>query len=226
MELGWTKAWKLWGAALSAAVVLIAAAWLCRTPESLRVESDPAGATVYLNGVCAGATPLRLDGLAPGPHVLAVERAGSAPYREALDLGRLGGGLWRRAMDRLEGRTPVVTARPAPAGLATLVVTSLPAGAQAAVDDLPAGLTPLRLENATPGRKRVRLVLAGYEPATLDVEAEAGKETAAHARLTSKMVEILQARLEKDKDNLQDHVDLSHHYLVMGEHAKAAAALW
>ena len=102
----------------------------------------------------------------------------------------------------------------------------LAAGAQAAVDDQPAGLTPLRLENVAPGRKRVRVVLAGYEPVTLDVEAEAGKETIAHARLTSKMVEILKARLEKDKDNLQDHVDLSHHYLVMGEHAQAAAALW
>jgi len=218
--------WRRGGAGLCLAVALVAAAWLCRAPRSVLVESQPSGAMVYLNGVCAGTTPLRVEGLALGPHVLALEMAGWAPYRQALDLASLAGGPWKRALGRLAGLTPVVTARLAPSGSATLVVTSLPAGAEAAVDDQAAGLTPLRLEGVAPGRKRVRFALNGYEPATVEVEAEAGTETVAHARLASKMVEILKARLEQDKDNLQDHVDLSHHYLVMGEHAQAAAALW
>lgn len=48
--------------------------------SSLRVLSDPPGATVQVDGVMRGETPLLVDDLSPGVHYLRVERPGSAGW--------------------------------------------------------------------------------------------------------------------------------------------------
>ncbi|MGE3189002.1 MAG: PEGA domain-containing protein [Vicinamibacterales bacterium] len=56
------------------------------TTGSLLVESRPTGATVMVNGRARGATPLTLDGLAPGRYTIRIERPGYRPWQTTADV--------------------------------------------------------------------------------------------------------------------------------------------
>ncbi len=49
---------------------------------SLRILSDPEGATVYLDGRRAGTTPITIEGVQPGNHLLRVEKSGYYESRQ------------------------------------------------------------------------------------------------------------------------------------------------
>jgi len=59
---------------------------LARPPARLRVESDLAGASVFLDQKFCGRTPLDLPELTAGPHRLTVSADGYDMYEQALDL--------------------------------------------------------------------------------------------------------------------------------------------
>lgn len=52
------------------------------TAGSLDIASLPRGARVFLNGQPVGVTPMRISGLAPGPHTIRLEQSG---YRSWTD---------------------------------------------------------------------------------------------------------------------------------------------
>lgn len=64
---------------------------------SVAVESDPDGATVSLDGLSAGTTPLVKSGVPPGLHMLRVHRDGFAPHRETIEV--VGGQTCRREVE-------------------------------------------------------------------------------------------------------------------------------
>ncbi|MBA2541202.1 MAG: PEGA domain-containing protein, partial [Deltaproteobacteria bacterium] len=66
------------GKAVKIAAVLVPAA-------EIRVSSTPAGATVYIDGVRRGLTPLALE-LPLGEHTVIVERAGYQRFSKKLEL--------------------------------------------------------------------------------------------------------------------------------------------
>ncbi len=55
-------------------------------PVALDVDSDPAGGSVWVDGVCMGLTPLLMPNLASGPHIVRVTREGFAPVQLTLSL--------------------------------------------------------------------------------------------------------------------------------------------
>ena len=59
---------------------------LLREAARLRVESDVAGASVFLDRRFRGKTPLEIGGLTPGAHQLNVSAEGQDPHAETLDL--------------------------------------------------------------------------------------------------------------------------------------------
>jgi hypothetical protein len=50
---------------------------------SLAIDSEPGGASVFVDGRFAGSAPARVDGLFPGRHIVRVERAGHASWAGA-----------------------------------------------------------------------------------------------------------------------------------------------
>lgn len=56
-------------------------------PGSLRVESRPPGARVFVGGRSAGTTPAVVSGLAAGPHEVRIELEGYAPWVTSVDVG-------------------------------------------------------------------------------------------------------------------------------------------
>ncbi len=139
---------------------------------SLRVESEPSGARVHVDGQSRGETPLALADLPLGPHAVRVERKGYDPQSRDVTL----------SVDSPNAGVRVVLARSAVAD-ATADVLSTPPGAAVSLDGRPAGQTPLSGLKLKPGRHQVALALEGHEPWSGTVDVGAGEKGRVEARL-------------------------------------------
>ena len=130
-------------------------------PGGLRVETDPPGAAVYIDGENAGPSPVALARVRPGVHMVRVARDGYAPAGLTLEV-RNGEPLLplRFVMEPL---------------LAKLRVRSEPAGALVRLDGQPVGTTPLESLDLATGHHEVRLERRGYAPAIQEVEGRWGQ---------------------------------------------------
>jgi serine/threonine-protein kinase len=125
----------------------------------LRVATQPAGATVTVNGEARGATPLELGGLALGAHEVRVELRGYAPAVQRVEL----------TSQAPQAELSLALSRSAPvSGIAEL--HSSPQGAFVRIDGIAVGQTPMR-QSLRLGGHAVELIKEGYEPwsTTLDV---------------------------------------------------------
>ena len=125
---------------------------------SLKIESEPPGAEILVNGTSAGVTPLDLS-VAEGTHALiarlrrwpeqprSVEVAAEKPREERFIF---------------------------PFG--SVKITSAPGGATILADGKEIGRTPLLVENVEPGPVTYELRLAGFQPLPLTAEVQAGEQ--------------------------------------------------
>jgi hypothetical protein len=114
---------------------------------------------VLLDGRRIGAAPQRLDGLAPGPHGVRVEKEGFRPFEMQVQVLP---GREARVEARLEAESP------------RLRVESDVPGAQVFLDRKAVGTAPLELE-VTPGSHRINVSAAGYEMYAEDVDVSSGR---------------------------------------------------
>ena len=149
------------------------------TIAMLNVTSTPSGATVYLNGIVIGKTPLRGYQIETGVRrVKKVEiQLTLSGYRNHVRKVTLKGGqnvpLTIR-LSKLEVPKPLPT-------LATLQVTSTPNGASVYLDGVTVGKTPLRGFEVDTGTKREKRVeigieLPGYKSQVRGVTLKGGQE--------------------------------------------------
>jgi hypothetical protein len=153
----------------------------------LLIHSTPAGATVTIDGVERGVTPVAVRGLDLGTRRVGVNRPG---YHSAERLVTLTAERPSRTLDvdlvavARAARPPVVTPTSAPrAASGSLVVDSRPGGALVSIDGRPAGTTPVTLTTVAPGRHTVRLERPGYRTVTTTVDVKAGERARVAARL-------------------------------------------
>jgi len=116
-------------------------------PGSLRIQAEPVGATVRMNGRLLGATPLSVDTLAEGSYHMVFESEGFLPLERDVSV---------RSGQQSEVKG-VLKVRPG-----TLLVTSDPPGADVFVDEKRMGVAPLSVENLAPGTHPVRLERASF----------------------------------------------------------------
>jgi len=134
------------------------------TGESeLRIDSQPDGAEVFLDGAFQGTTPLRLVA-ASGRRTLEIRLAGYAPYVTTLDL-QAGG---TQTVDVNLNRS---------AGLGTLYVESDPVGATVFLDGRYIGVTPLTERNLPEGRYRIEVERQGYTSVSRTVNINSGRSS-------------------------------------------------
>ncbi len=139
----------------------------------LLIRSMPSGASVHLDGVARGVTPLALRDLALGSRTIAVARSGYITDERRLVLTRA------RPSRSLEVRLSA-----AASSTGSLIVESRPAGAAVTIDGRARGLTPVTIEALAPGDYRVSLSLAGYQSFATTVRVVAGERTRAAASLS------------------------------------------
>ena len=152
-------------------------------PGRLLVRSTPSGAEVFLNGERRGVSPVAVRDLALGAYTVRVVRPGFEPsqQRVVLEAGRPA-----RALEVVLARTgapatapAAAAASPSTATTGSLLIESRPSGAQAFVDGVEVGRTPVTVPAAAIGARAVRIQLPGY----LIISTTARVEPGARARV-------------------------------------------
>ena len=141
---------------------------LVPSSATLRVTSDPAGASVVVGGVPRGAAPVDVSGIPEGETEVEVSLPGHASFRRRVKLASGDDVPLHAALEPLPTELRVVT---------------VPAGASVYVDDEPRGAAPLAITNALPGSFRVRVRLEGYDPLARTVELGPGEHSTQEFRL-------------------------------------------
>ncbi len=126
------------------------------TAGALYIISSPADATVTLDGLYKGKTPLTLNNLAPDTHIVQLDLPG---YYD-----------WKSSVDVPSGGTKTVSATMNPMPVSStgwIYVTSSPGGASVTLDGNAVGQTPgsgsLKLNAVAVGDHTVALKLPGYK---------------------------------------------------------------
>lgn len=132
-------------------------ATLQRVRAEVSVTSTPSGATVRLNNVLVGRTPLKMQ-LPVGQNTLELAKEGLVTARRLVKVDGPGS---------LKVDVTLVQ-------LGVIVVTSEPPGATVFVDGRGSGVTPAELP-AEPGQHKVRLVMTYREDVEREVTVEAGQ---------------------------------------------------
>ena len=144
------------------------------------VRTEPPAATVLLDGVRRGQTPLSLRNVPYGQHQVEVSRPGFETVRHVVTVGALTAVL-PVGIELVPTDQRAETERTgAPTG--SLVFRSRPAGALVFVDGSPAGRTPIVVEVA-PGRHDVRIEGDGYAEWVTTVEVTAVERVPVNASL-------------------------------------------
>jgi len=153
----------------------------------LLLRTTPSGASVTVDGVARGVTPLALRDLELGSRTITVTRPGyiAEDHRVVLTAARPSRSLELRlaSASAAAGRSGETSPKPA-AATGTLVVESRPSGAAVVIDGKPRGTTPLTIDALAPGDYRVSLSLAGFQAFATTVRVVAGERTRAAASLS------------------------------------------
>lgn len=157
----------------------------------LHVMSDPPGASVAVDGVVRGTTPLRLGAVDPGTHTVSASSAGYGNQATAVE-------VLRGEVSRVQFVLPATSPAPEPSRAVTpapeevrqetgsLIISSDPKGATIFIDEGKKGVTPLILEEISEGVHAVSISLDGYEAYSGAVTVRAGDAATVNARLVKK----------------------------------------
>lgn len=133
------------------------------------INSIPEGASVLLNGIDKGVTPVVLNDIEEGEYDITIQKEGFEPYTEKIMIS--------------SAKTGEVTATLQPFNGA-LQITSEPTGAEVYIDSVKAGITPFRSNQAAKGEHLIRIDSQGYEPWKQNVKIVAGENIEIKAELT------------------------------------------
>jgi PEGA domain len=123
------------------------------------VAATPESAEVSVDSIVKGTSPLTLDSLRPGPHVLIVKQKGYFGKKVIVDV----------VQDSVIA-VAVSLVKPA-----ALVVASDPAGARIVFDGKDAGVTPYENAKVKPGDHTLRLEKDSFVPLDLKIAATEGR---------------------------------------------------
>jgi len=142
------------------------------TTGTLRFESNPDGADVFVNGRFEGTTPIVAREFQPGTYDVSFERSGYTPERRTVTVRR--------------GESQTVSVRLSPR-LGALRVNANVGGAQVfldgrAVGQIRSGSGVLEVESLEPGEYQLTLVAPGYETVVVGVSVRAGETSEVRLR--------------------------------------------
>jgi hypothetical protein len=134
-------------------------------PGSLRIVSDPPGATVHLDGITMGETPLTIAKATPGVRRLRVSMSGFASVTEKVEVIS-------------DEETTVEVALGG-----RVHISSIPSGTQVFIDGEYMGITPLRTARIPAGSHQLRLAKEKHKDKLSAVVVERGQEKEVNIRL-------------------------------------------
>ncbi|KPK15110.1 MAG: hypothetical protein AMJ62_10460 [Myxococcales bacterium SG8_38] len=146
---------------------------------SLLITADVTGIPVLIDGKRRGATPLVVDGLAAGEHVVEIQSPGEG-YKAFSEVVTIEAGE-RTAVDAAIRITPELGS--------LRVITNVP-GAIISLDGADIGVAPAAKGGLSPGEHIVIARAAGYEPVEQTVTVVAGRERVVSIRFTTASTDL------------------------------------
>jgi hypothetical protein len=144
------------------------------TTGSLSISTTPSGATVYVDGIYQGTTPLTIPQLAPGSHTVRLTLTGYSDYSVPVTI--------------TAGQNPLniqLTQSQVPSTTGSLAVSSTPSGASITVDSVAKGTTPNTIPDLSAGTHTVKMTKSGYVDFSGTVTVIAGKTQPLNVNLVS-----------------------------------------
>ncbi len=158
------------------ALLAIASTTALAEPAQLHVISDPAGATLSIDGTSRGTTPLTLLALKPGKHLLQVDKRDYNSIKETLVLGD---GERTTREYKLQPITGLILIRSTPAG-AEININGVHRGVTPAlVSDLPLGKYQADLSKPGFIAKSIEMDIDGRNPKQFDINLTSDSATLA-----------------------------------------------
>jgi tetratricopeptide (TPR) repeat protein len=176
----------------------------------LQVDSEPIGAMVFLDGRYVGLTPLTIDGVALGKHLLKLIKHGYKPWVNAIDVGEE------------ENKVSVRLSQYKPSSIS---ITSVPTGVSVYLDNVLKGKTPIVLTDIEPGRHTIRLEHEDFIPYQSEVNLKEGEQLNIDARLESKNELYLIGEINANPENVRAYYELAHFYMIRGRYDDALKTL-
>ncbi len=137
---------------------------------SVLIRSEPSGGTLYLDGISRGSTPVQVDNLIYGRHVILIKKSGYLDYRDIVNAGP----------ETVLEYTEYLVPNPQTGFLG---VSSYPQGALVYLDERVMGNTNTRLERVAVGNHTVLLQMEGYRNYTVVTEVIGDDSVLVHADL-------------------------------------------
>jgi len=151
----------------------------------ISVASNPAGATIFLDNAIKGLTPLMVENVPNGNHVVVLRLDG---YQDSLknvavtaDTQTLNAVLIPTTTPATTRTTatgtqsPAQTTSPQITGSGSLTVITTPPGAQVYIDGGMKGITPATIPGLSPGAHSIVLKMEGYEDLTTSITVSNGQ---------------------------------------------------
>ncbi|OPY36377.1 MAG: PEGA domain protein [Methanoregula sp. PtaU1.Bin051] len=157
------------------------------TPQSgsvgaIEVASTPGGSSLYLDTHYMGLTPsggyLDLTSIAPGSHTILLRHTDYQDYSQSVYVPAGGVATVNAKL------TPIVPG-PTPDATGQIVIASSPPGAEALLDNVYKGVTPLTLTDISAGSHVLTLRLTGYQDYVQTVTVTGGQSAPVAATLVA-----------------------------------------
>jgi serine/threonine protein kinase len=163
----------------------------------LSIDSKPTAAAVYLDDQeLESNTPVVLDSIAAGEHVIEVRKRGYQPYRQNIEI---------KTGDTLSINSRLIR-EVATVATGKLAITSTPSGAKVIIDGTDTGLkTPCTVEKLSAGRHKIRLTKNGYQTKDITRTVQSDETTRVSLNLTRSQTPV--ARNNKRKSYFKINVD-------------------
>jgi len=173
------------------------------TAGTLSLSSTPPDATVFIDNVVKGITPVTLTDTATGSHTLLLTREGYDDYTRTFII---------------EPSTPATisvtlirsvtepTTRPS-FSYGSIALTSVPAGATVTIDGRQSGAAPAVIPDVLPGNHDVSLSLQGYDDWNQMVSVGSGQTAAINAILVKTAVSTGSLAITSDPPGAEIYID-------------------
>ena len=188
----WPSTSDFYGKGFDSNIVTFEVLGLKATPATgfLYVSSTPVGASVYVDDVYKGVTPLEISGVSAGSHQIKITRSGYYSYTQTTSVTAGTTTPITITLTSLPPTpTPTPTSLPGSGGASTtsgsLDVRSTPSGASIYIDGTYKGVTPKVVSGLSTGPHQVKMIRDGYYDYSLATTVTAGKTNSVLATLTS-----------------------------------------
>lgn len=182
------------GAIVILAIVLFVRRGMHR---GLSIETQPTGATVFINGRLVGKSPVRIEGLEGGSYSVRIEKEDFASLSKPVVLG------W--GITHLNETLPQ-------RGVGILKIAIDPVGAEVLLDGELIGHSPLDLNNVAAGSHELQLRKTNFKAFTSRMNIEPGQtQEFKDFALEDLVLTMLQNGIDKEPQRVANYMDMGHY---------------